>query len=308
MALQTANIGTELVKTALGISTNIVSELCRSSSINKFSKYKPVIGPWPQGTDGKYGLDIPASWDYTHPINTFRLGDFSGYAHDASLPFQVKAGEFISGQTLDSSAVFKFQIIGANNITVTDLNLNSYFLGIQIDTSYYTADCSFGEAPIPPSEPSIFNIYVKDYSVGPHNWYAYIASQKAVGYLQGGTKIYAPYQSGATEPSGTFEYVMPKIEVSTAAMVMASGINKYAYNAINVSPDTLDTSIVKIDTGDGTSWALITVGGLVKGDREFVARSIDTSTNITQMNLKIADASSLATPVYVLLTHQASPA
>jgi hypothetical protein len=58
MALGTVNITMTAIRDSLGESTLRLSELCLSTLINKWSKYKPVGGVFPQSIWGTYGLSL----------------------------------------------------------------------------------------------------------------------------------------------------------------------------------------------------------------------------------------------------------
>ena len=75
-----------------------VGTLCKSTKINKWSRYKPVDGAWPGITLGfeiaSTNATKPAKshftqWVYKPPTggsnSPFRLGDFRGYDHDSTL-------------------------------------------------------------------------------------------------------------------------------------------------------------------------------------------------------------------------------
>ena len=127
MALGTTSITTTLVGNALGIASKDVGTLCSAASINKWSKYKPVIYPviattgnWWKAVDGNCGLSISeysninnlvtaitngVIWNYNKPTggasSPYRLGDFRGYAHDANIPFE---GFYVPSTAYNNSA------------------------------------------------------------------------------------------------------------------------------------------------------------------------------------------------------------
>ena len=74
------------------------------------------------------------------------------------------------------------------------------------------------------------------------------------------------------------------------------------YAAINVTPDTIATSITKIDTGNGTTWATITPTSGT-GDYSFRARaaSNNNGTLTRSMTLRISDNAGIAASVDVTL-------
>lgn len=106
MALGTTSITTTLVGNAIGVASKDVGALCSASSINKWSKHKPVryntLSPI---TDAQlkevyYGFDInnmvktdavsaaSLTWNYIKPLgganSPYRLGDFRLYEHSAT--------------------------------------------------------------------------------------------------------------------------------------------------------------------------------------------------------------------------------
>lgn len=120
MALPTTGISTSLVGTTLGVSTRSVGNLCRSESINMWSKMKPVrkskVTPMIIPDDFQsvnYGIGIPSyatvqalynnmlssspQWIYERPnggaSQPFRIGDFRKYDHTA---VKAVAGTFIT--------------------------------------------------------------------------------------------------------------------------------------------------------------------------------------------------------------------
>lgn len=145
MALPNDKISTTLVANTLGTSSRDVGTLCTHQAINKWSKWKPVrfntvaglTEPQLQSTN--YGLraqdipnivvnskqgggtgtamDYPLVWTYAKPRGAgynepYRLGDFRNYNHIA-VP----------------------TIKDVNDITITQKNIDDYFLGI--DKTWY---------------------------------------------------------------------------------------------------------------------------------------------------------------------------
>lgn len=74
------------------------------------------------------------------------------------------------------------------------------------------------------------------------------------------------------------------------------------YCAINVTPDTVSTTLTAIDTGQGTSWATISPTSGT-GDYSFRARMLTKNAGSTDLSMKIriTDNAGLATPVDVTL-------
>lgn len=112
----TAPVSVDDVADCLGMArSSTLAELCTSSKINVWAKYKPTVFPslfpddWYKAKDGNYGINIKIengknSWqdlvaEYSKPNNgygtlynrptggasaPFRLGDFRGYFHNAN--------------------------------------------------------------------------------------------------------------------------------------------------------------------------------------------------------------------------------
>ena len=106
MALGTTNISTGLVAQTIQENSSDVGTLCKSTKVNKWSKWKPVRIPKTGGiTDadiesvccGIYRVAYNTTpWDfgYNKPrggVNEpFRLGDFRNYNHNAGSPVQIE--------------------------------------------------------------------------------------------------------------------------------------------------------------------------------------------------------------------------
>ena len=111
MALGTANISTGLVAQTIGERSNDVGTLCKSTKVNKWSKWKPIYlningGITEQDLkDSNCGFYIQSessadrtvlldTWVYVTPNGTisspFRLGDFRNYNHNAEIPFSIE--------------------------------------------------------------------------------------------------------------------------------------------------------------------------------------------------------------------------
>jgi hypothetical protein len=211
MALPTTGISTNLVGTTLGVSTRNVGNLCRAASINKWSRYKPIISNKVIPLEeldfhgAKYGMSIPffstaadlvtyyrglptEVWSYVRPTggasSPFRIGDFRGYGHEANKFYNtqnVPAQVFGTGDVQTG--------IGANNMTApynmnwTILDFaNSYFgalavrsgtnTGHVIVTSDTTMGTSAGQSiMIPTSGMSGGNSY---------DCYAFVADKSTV--------------------------------------------------------------------------------------------------------------------------------
>lgn len=122
MALPNSNITTGLVKNAIGASTNNVGGLCVHTSVNKWSKWKPVRWNKVDGITSanlvaiNYGLvynsyanigAVKAAYEANEEVMTYakprgslynephRLGDFRNYEHSSISPI---AGAFVTQQ------------------------------------------------------------------------------------------------------------------------------------------------------------------------------------------------------------------
>lgn len=160
MALGQTDINTTLVGNLLGTASRLLSTLCTYVSINKWSRYKPVAGTYPEGTN--YGLNIPTNWDYNKPTVNFRLGDFRGYEHNKSLtPPPVRSESPPSGTYYPTISDYPtaskpkednwlcYINVSDNNIKITpsDLyvsgtSLSNYYFGVRLNktgsaTYYY---------------------------------------------------------------------------------------------------------------------------------------------------------------------------
>lgn len=141
MALPSTNLWVHQVANELGESSNDIGRLCKSSKINPWSKFKPVIYPaedtigvdWWKATDGKCGFVIPSDisqlWSYAHPSGTtspFRLHDFRGYDHNA-YPFVVIQN--YGGETHDPNKILRiFPLItpdGGSSLGLNDFAILS---------------------------------------------------------------------------------------------------------------------------------------------------------------------------------------
>lgn len=154
-------ITTTNVANELGVSTHNVRELCTSTNINKFAKYKPVplnsltpnrSGTWWKGDDGLCGLSIPhaagspddiynAEWGYNPPkggsSSPYRLADFMGYNQNCTFPITG----WLKNQVIEidkQSPTVRIQCAvlsptATNNLQIADCDLLSNFrLGVKI--------------------------------------------------------------------------------------------------------------------------------------------------------------------------------
>lgn len=143
MALGTSDITTTLVKDTLGASgpPNVLSTLCTHANINKFSKYKPVQGTWPQDASSYYGLNMYQDWTYIRPVNNYRLGDFRGYEHTEALTMPPVYYTGSTPTTLYPTGTpysHNFSPVPVNNsasdvrINTANLGIDDWYLGIRI--------------------------------------------------------------------------------------------------------------------------------------------------------------------------------
>lgn len=154
MALGTTNITTTLVRNILSEDQNAVYHLCTSTAINRWSRCKPVVGSFPAGTTGKYGLNLPTNWNYVQIDSNARLGDFRGYEHDQDIAgpvvYTTAADSSSLGGTLVPHTSPSGYLSGAvtfgmntvhNDVRIipSDLGLENYYFGIRLtlpDNSY----------------------------------------------------------------------------------------------------------------------------------------------------------------------------
>jgi len=168
MALTTTAITTTIVKQAIGVGSFNVGTLCKSTNINRWSKYKPVryadVDPvrgtgavWWKANDGNCGLNIPnypsmaamftalrnnvTMWDYLQPSGgssqPFRIYDFGGYEHSAKpplVPMVLNPKYYASLGNLGASLDLRVQ--SAYELAIGDIgvtyNLGSMYYGVAI--------------------------------------------------------------------------------------------------------------------------------------------------------------------------------
>jgi len=153
--LSETNVSTTAVGNAIGNSSRAVSVLCTGSTVNKWSRKKPVLrhntteSDWYKEYNGKFSLVIPTvqlpsltyassnAWTYTKPTSTygFRLGDFRGYLHTSVAPFYTSAYPTGSFGSLATSPQWVY--LKNNNtalgITSADLAISTYYYGIMVE-------------------------------------------------------------------------------------------------------------------------------------------------------------------------------
>lgn len=144
MALPNNNITTNIVKTALGVTSTDVGTLCKNSKVNPWSKWKPIKCTEDTLTDdilkaNNFGIEIieantPAQlktniasnlnsgYKYHKPTSIYRLGDFRNYEHSAQVPVLQY---FNDGDTLDIGNVdsdYSIQLVTEETLS-TDYTL-----------------------------------------------------------------------------------------------------------------------------------------------------------------------------------------
>ena len=98
--------------------------------------------------------------------------------------------------------------------------------------------------------------------------------------------------------------VEPSIAVSANVLVMDGADESISDSCtIDVSPNTMTTSLTKIDSGDGTTWADLSTTGDT-GDYSFTleATSANDTGDTRSMTIRITDDAGEATQVDVTLT------
>lgn len=163
MALGTTDISTTLVGNTIGNSSRNVGVLCTSSTINKWSKFKPVKTPWPDANDNWYGLDPTNNWAWVLPsggsTNPFRLGDFRGYEHDQTLtylPVYLKSSEvtyndiYPTGTPVSNTFTFRAFRDSTNTVSIYSqlLPTDAYYYGFKIVTPHNTWYKTFGQVSV----------------------------------------------------------------------------------------------------------------------------------------------------------------
>lgn len=276
MALGQTNISTTTVESALGASTHVVSSLCTHANINKWSKYKPVNGAWPQGSDGLYGLNLsagsnPNKWDITRPSSNYRLGDFRGYEHSLANAFpaiQCRSGDQSFNSTLwPSSTPYTQQFwcrawsSGTSLILPTDLGISNYYVGIYMTfggsswwktfgqvnalSSTKTWNFSVSAEITNPSSPAYSN---HPYGTGTCNWVVFISSAAASSWQNSAPAGLIYFPSG-TDGTNTWIYsgsytVHNWVKLSSYSLTFGSG-SSYQEVTVYASKSTPSYTISK---------------------------------------------------------------
>lgn len=111
--------------------------------------------------------------------------------------------------------------------------------------------------------------------------------------------------------SGTWKdaYEPPKIETDKVALSIPWQSGEYSdYCIINVTPNTITTTITKVDTGDGTGWVGNPLPTGDTGDYNFRFRATsDNGAFPRSFTARISDNAGVATSVDVTVTQQPQP-
>lgn len=152
MALGLLNISHALIRNTLGEDTKLLSALCKSNKINRWSRFKPfqynaadfaTVAAWRNAAKAAdYGIVCPSgdnnpitaavkAYTYQRPTSNYRRSDFRNYEHYATQPIYGMGN--ISFNTLQSSqAAFQWPTSATTeyNISLRDLGLhNAHKLG-----------------------------------------------------------------------------------------------------------------------------------------------------------------------------------
>lgn len=194
MALGSTNISISLVKSTLSESVDNLYDLGKSDKINKWSKYKPVIGTWPIGSSGVYGIDVIDNWTYKQPGfagEPIRLGDFRQYKHDALPVFELVSYPSTTQENVDT---FTFGLdVNESDITVEDFLIDEWFFGVKVDSTYYSANYALKDRD---TEIEALSIQVTGITNGTHTWECFISQYQASGGGEPDTWVALPTYSG----------------------------------------------------------------------------------------------------------------
>ena len=189
MALPSTNLWVHQVANELGESSNDIGVLCRSSKINKWSKWKPIQASEVTLNqalfDGyKWGLSIPVYnspqelyaaiagnvdlINYNRPTATCRLDDFRNYCHDTVIPIATyipngtittikKGGGYVSSFNMLESLGDEYRIGAADIKSIAGYDVLYICVCIKKDSNYYFTSAAEGTEIIWDS-----NIYLKN--------------------------------------------------------------------------------------------------------------------------------------------------
>lgn len=153
----TAPVSVDDVADCLGMTrSSTLADLCTSSKINVWAKYKPTVFPspfpddWYKAKDGNYGLNITvdnrvSSWsalvaEYSKPNNgysniykrpsggatsPYRLGDFRGYNHKAKpeISDYLAATNYIEDSPISLSVAYNAITVDGDQVSYKDVEV-----------------------------------------------------------------------------------------------------------------------------------------------------------------------------------------
>lgn len=145
MILPDDNISINSVRALLGEASTSVYDVCRSTQINRWSKFKPVNGTFPHGDKNMfYGLAIQkqvgdlnsiAGSDRIKSTHVYslptacRLGDFRGYNSNSPAPFQNISYDDNLNSVKLSSTIWVSMKEGNNDNNINIHNLVEHIIG-----------------------------------------------------------------------------------------------------------------------------------------------------------------------------------
>jgi hypothetical protein len=239
-------------------------KLCTWSTVNKWSKYKPIrdagfSGNWPAGTNGKYGLNLPTNWDYLKPRggnwdgNPYdepaRLDDFRGYNHNAIAPFHVNSVPADPGLNFDVELTLNQN----PDISLTDFGYNDYYFGIELEdeleTHYFTAKSN--GLPTKISEGGL-SCNVDVYNGGTNTWRAFFSANPAMNENEApsGDIVYLPTVDGYPA-TGFWEVTMPYVIITSGNQYLGNGASDENTFNVEVYPAAAATFIF------GAAWVYV---------------------------------------------------
>jgi hypothetical protein len=209
------------VQKALGVSANDLATLCKSTNINPFSKYKPVIfnnyfpvtgdNYW-KAADGKAGVILPqyssfadminaiksssTRWSHQPPTSIFRLTDFNGYNANAQKPVGSISSLSIHRGDVIMQTINCIYDDHEDNLGLINMGLGDYYLSLAImksdsdTTPAYLASSPYtvqgtlnAEVPV-----MIINAYANELPAGTYPMYLFF-SWKAMPSLDSQTFV-----------------------------------------------------------------------------------------------------------------------
>ena len=206
MALGTTNIAMSAVRTLLGESAWTLSGLCTSDKINKWAKYKPVRGTYPQSSISTYGIDVMDDWAYIQPNSVYRLGDFRQYNHEALPPIKLTMypdATQLNEEDLNFAIEISEDDLSLENLGIHWVDPEGYYFCIKVGGTYYPAVAALGEAG-----GDLVSIPIS--TSGTYNWEALITTNSS-----GGPGVSLPIGISGYVNSGSCELTLEPPEVIT---------------------------------------------------------------------------------------------